>query len=79
MRGVRNDDAIGALREYRAEGRGDNYWGVAEVLARKRRAREGMVVGDKGKAWHTKKEVDIFLYGNIMLGHGKGGYHIGCV
>jgi hypothetical protein len=21
----------------------------------------------------------IFLYGNVMFGHGEGGYHIGCV
>jgi len=26
-----------------------------------------------------KKGLDIFLYGNVMLGHGEGGYYIGCV
>jgi hypothetical protein len=25
-----------------------------------------------------KKVLDIFLYGNVMLGHGEGGDHIGC-
>ena len=26
-----------------------------------------------------KKGLDIFLYGNVMFGHGEGGDHIGCV
>jgi CTP-dependent riboflavin kinase len=25
------------------------------------------------------KRLDIFLYGNVMSGHGEGGYYIGCV
>jgi CTP-dependent riboflavin kinase len=27
----------------------------------------------------AEKRLDIFLYGNVMSGHGEGGYHIGCV
>jgi hypothetical protein len=27
----------------------------------------------------AEKRLDIFLYGNVMLGHGEGGYNIGCV
>jgi CTP-dependent riboflavin kinase len=29
--------------------------------------------------WGRKKGLDIFLYGNVMFGHGEGGYYIGRV
>jgi hypothetical protein len=35
-------------------------------------------VKQRGEA-RGKKGLDIFLYGNVMFGHGEGGNHIGCV
>jgi putative hemolysin len=44
--------------------------GSASTKLGRREAREGL---------EQKIVLDIFLYGNVICGHGKGGDHFGCV
>jgi hypothetical protein len=74
--------------------RAGNYKSTAGILAsgaKAPRARTTLFVAAKAGSYKARSykqkpikvraeiRLDIFLYGNVMFGHGEGGYHIGCV
>jgi hypothetical protein len=59
------------LKKGRGKGRGTTIEALREYRA------EGENP-EKESSW-DKKRLDIFLYGNVMLGHGEGGDYIRCV